>query len=449
MNAYASQVLGNFSANLKFSDIPQDSIERARNCVVDTVAAAVFGSRFPWSHMVADYARRYGSGGPCTIIGLPGTKVHAPLAALANGVFAHAFEQDAVSDPGVGAHAGATLVPAMLAIGEETGASGKDMLTALIAGTEVMFRIGLSTHHSPEKIGFHAPSLTGPYGSAVTVGRLLGLDAQQMAHALGIAGSLSSGLLAFTKSQSGGMVKRLHLGRSSEAGVLAARLAASGYEGPESILEGKFGFLDAYCPEKDRDPPMLTQGLGETWKTMTICLKRYACHTNAHIPVQIVRDLMAQHGFKAEDVDQLVVEGHERITSHHNIVEPGDLMQAQYSVPFCVGLSLYRDPEDPKSFGEDCVGNAEIRAMCRRIELRPRAQDSVRRVTITVTLKDKRRLQGESAVFKGMPADPLGGEDLRHKFMLLTADLGEVRASRLYQHLSSLDLQPRLVMFPD
>ncbi len=442
MPTHAAQVLGKFASELKFSDIPANVIERGKDCIADTVAAAVFGAQFPWSRMVTEYARLYGSGGPCTIIASSGVRVHAPYAALANGVFSHAFEQDAVREPGVGTHAGATLMPALLAICEENNLDGKAAVTAFIAGVEVMFRIGLASHHSPEKVGFHAPGLTGPYGAAVAVGHLLKLDPERMAHAIGIAGSLSSGLLAFTKSESGGMVKRLHLGRSAESGVLAARLAASGYTGPETILEGKFGFLDAYCLEKDRDPKLLTEGLGSRWETLTLCLKRYACHINAHTPVQATRMMMAQHGFKGADVEKLVLEGHERLASHHNILEPGDIMQAQYSVPFCVALALYRDPENPKSFDASAIEDVAIRAMCRKVELRSRPQDSVRKVTLTVTLKDQREVKGECAVYKGMPADPLSRAELRHKFMLLTADLDKAAATRMFEQLVTLESQP-------
>ncbi|MEK7877936.1 MAG: MmgE/PrpD family protein [Pseudomonadota bacterium] len=98
----ASQVLGKFAAELRFDDIPAAVVERAKDCIIDTVAAATFGAQFPWSRMVVDYARRYGSGGPCSIIGSPDLHVHAPYAALANGVLAHAYEQDSVRDPGVG-----------------------------------------------------------------------------------------------------------------------------------------------------------------------------------------------------------------------------------------------------------------------------------------------------------------------------------------------------------
>ena len=442
MTTHAAQVLGKYASELKFSDIPAHVVERAKDCIADTVAAAAFGSRFPWSRMVAEYARMYGSGGPCALIGLPGAKVHAPYAALANGVFSHAFEQDAVRDPGVGCHAGATLMPTLLALAEETKASGKDVVTAFVAACEMMIRIGLASHHSPEKVGFHAPGLTGPYGSAVAAGYLLKLDPERMANAIGIAGSLSSGLLAFSKSKTGGMIKRLHLGRSAESGVLAAKLAASGYTGPETILEGKFGFLDAYCLKEDCEPALLTKDLGKHWETMSLCLKRYACHINAHTSVQTARDLAVKHGFKSDEIAKVVLEGHERLASHHNILEPGDIMQGQYSLPFCVALALTLDPENPKSFDDKALADPGIRALCRKVELRSRDVDSLRKITLTVQLKDNRQFSAECSAYKGMPVNPLTRDELRHKFMLLTADLGESTAAKMFEQLATLEKQP-------
>src|SRR3972149_10089665 len=179
----ASQILGTFAAGLRFEDIPPAVVERAKDCIIDTCAAATFGAHFPWSRMVADYAGRYGSGGPCSIIGSPEAHVHAPYAALANGVLAHAYEQDSVRDPGVGTHPGSTLLPALLAACEGTGADGRGALAAFVAGCEGMFRIAHATHHSPEKLGFHSPGLTGTYGAAVAAGRGVGLDARRVANA--------------------------------------------------------------------------------------------------------------------------------------------------------------------------------------------------------------------------------------------------------------------------
>ena len=152
-----------------------------------------------------------------------------------------------------------------------------------------------------------------------------------MTNALGIAGSLCGGLLEFARGD-GGMVKRLHLGRASEAGVLAASLAADGFAGPRTVLEGEFGFLKVFCTKWDEAE--LTRGLGEEFVVSTTVLKRYPCHATAHAAVKAVRDLQAEHGFTGAEVEAITVTGTQRMIERHNILEPADLMLAQYSIPF-------------------------------------------------------------------------------------------------------------------
>ena len=435
----AAQQLARFAAELQYDDIPAAALQRARDCILDTVAAAIFGSTLPWSRIVTGYARRYGSGGEASILGAGGARVAAPMAALANGAQAHAFELDSLRQPSGGVHPGATLTPPGLAIAEETGASGKSLLAAFVAGCEVMFRIGDASRHSSEKLGFHAPGLTGPYGGAVVAGRLLGLNPAQMANALGIAGSLSSGLLAFTKSSGGGMVKRLHLGRASEAGVLAARLAGDGYEGPETVLEGRFGFLEAFC--RDAEPGRLTRRLGEDWETQKIALKRYSCHITAHTPVQSIRELMSEHRFGGDDVEEISVAGSEKLASHHAIHEPNDIMQGQYSVAWCTALALYRDPEDPRVFSEQNLNDPAIRALTRKVKVEAAEPqfDSGWASRISVGLKNGNRYSREAHDFKGAPSNPLSREELGRKFLKLTAGLGAAESQRLLDRLEQLE----------
>src|SRR5690349_14612841 len=298
--------LAEYAAGLRYDDLPAEVIGYARDCIIDTVAACICGSALPWSRIVIDYAERTGPRGTSRILGR-GSAVQAPAAALANGALAHAFELDSLTRPGAGAHPGATVLPPALAVAQQIGGvSGKALIAAFVAGNEVMIRIGRATGHTNEARGFHAPGTTGPFGAAVACAHLLGLDAAMMTNAIGIAGSLAGGLLEFATGD-GGMVKRLHLGRASEAGVLAASLAASGFSGPRTVIEGKFGFLRVFCTEFDESH--LTSGLGSDYATLSTVLKRYPCHATAHAPVRAVRDLQAEHRFSGNDVETITVTG--------------------------------------------------------------------------------------------------------------------------------------------
>ncbi len=436
--ATAAHTLAEFATALQFERVPANVIERAKDCVIDTVAACTYGATLPWSKIVIDYAERYGKGGASAVLGTR-LKVHAPLAALANGALAHAFEMDGLVQPSAGVHPGASLTAPGLAIAQETGASGKDFITACVAGGEVMHRIGDASKQSTERIGFHAPGVTGAFGGAVVAGRLLKLTTAQMTNALGIAGSLASGLLEFSKG-GGGMVKRLHLGRAAESGVLAATLAKGGFSGPATVLDGKFGYLNVFC--KDGDAKRMTADLGERWNLLKLTLKRYACHVTAHVPVTAVLKLRAEHGISGDDVAAITVAGSEKMLSHHNIPEPQDMAMAQYSTPFCVALAFYRDPRDPNVFSEASRNDAKIRALCRNVKVELRRETDASNPLasrVSVKLKDGRELIQEQQHFPGMPQQPLTREQLREKFSAVLAAASAPGAEQLFDRLAAIE----------
>jgi 2-methylcitrate dehydratase PrpD len=427
--------LAQYAAGLRYQDLPEAIVRRAKDCIIDTVAACICGAPLPWSRIVVDYARRTGPGGNCRILGSGAPAVQAPAAALANGALAHAFELDSLTRPGAGAHPGATVLPPALAIAQQEGLGGKALIAAFVAGNEVMIRIGRATHHTNEARGFHAPGTTGPFGAAVAAGHLLGLDAAAMAKALGIAGSLAGGLLEFARGD-GGMVKRLHLGRASEAGVLAASLAAAGFAGPRTIIEGAFGFLRVFCTGWDEAE--LTRGLGSEFAVATAVLKRYPCHATAHAAVKAVRALQAEHDFAGGEVDRVTVTGTARMRERHDIREPADSMLAQYSVPFAVALALSREARDPESWDETALADPAIRALTRRVELVPEAAGAPGS-TVKVTLADGRRFERHEA--DGMLED---GE-LADKFRrLVRCALGEAGSAALYARLQRLEDEANL-----
>jgi 2-methylcitrate dehydratase PrpD len=428
--------LARYAAALRYDDLPAEVVRCAKDCIIDTVAAAVCGSALPWSRIVIDYAERSGPGGASRVLGC-GSAVQAPAAALANGALAHAFELDALTRPGAGAHPGATVLPPALAVAQQAGAGGRELIAAFVAGNEVMIRIGRATGHTNEARGFHAPGTTGPFGGAVACAHLLGLDAAQMTNALGIAGSLAGGLLEFARGD-GGMVKRLHLGRASEAGVMAASLAAAGFAGPKTVLEGEFGFLRVFCNEFDLAE--LTRNLGDEFVTLSTVLKRYPVHATAHAAVRAARDLQSEYRFAGGDVDSVSVTATRRMIERHNILEPADLMLAQYSIPFCVALALFREARDPESYDEGALADARIRALTRRVRLV--AEDGGGHnagSTVTIALRDGRQLERHE------DSGLLEAGELADKFLRLTrGPLGADRAEALYGRLQSLEGEARL-----
>jgi len=434
----ASTTLSEFALALQYDQIPPAVLERARACMIDTVAAITFGAELPWSKIIIAHAQRNSAPGKGAVIGT-GLKVRAPFAALCNGAMAHAFELDSLCQPSVGVHPGASLTAPVLAVAHGNGNTGREVLEAFVAGFEVMYRIGDAARHTSEKLGFHAPGLTGVFGGAIAAGKLMKLDAERMTNALGIGGSLCSGLLEFSKS-GGGMVKRLHLGRAAESGVLAAILARDGFTGPHTVLDGKFGFLNVYA--RDTDPPRLLQRLGEEWHTLKTMHKRYACHITAHVPVTAALQLKAEHNIAGKDVASVTVAGSEKMMSHHNITEPQDLMMAQYSTPFCVALALHGDPVDPRAFSEAALNDAGIRAVCRNTTLTVFPEKEARNAfstRLTVKLKNGREFTQELHEFEGMPGKPLSAEGLATKFRMLTAGNAHLPAEQVLSRLLAIE----------
>jgi 2-methylcitrate dehydratase PrpD len=434
--------LAEFAVGLTYDKIPPEVIERAKDCVIDTVAACTLGAQMPWSKMVIQYAERNSAEGECSVLGT-NVKVRAPFACLSNGATAHGFELDALCEPSVGIHPSAALAVPGLAVSQGRKKSGKEMLAAVVAGYEVLYRIGDAANHSIEKVGFHSPGVVGVYGTAVVVGRLFGIDAVQMAHAFGIAGSMSSGLMEFSKT--GGMVKRLHLGRAAEGGFMSAALARDGYTGPEGVLEGKYGLLNTFC--RDADPARLTRDLGSVWHVKKTKIKRYACHSTAQVPVTLALELKEKHGVAGEDVDYVTIAAGKKTLDQHVINEPVDIGMMQYSVPFSTVLALFVDPTDPRVFSDATLNDPRIRSLAAKTRTEALASSqgyAAPACRVTLHLKNGKTLSAEGHDFKGTPTMPLTRDELRDKFLKLTVARDRTKADRLFSQLAEAEKLPSM-----
>ncbi len=283
--------------------------------------------------------------------------------------------------------------------------AARELIAAIVAGVEVMFRIGAATLHSPEQIGFHAPGMTGPFGVGGCL-RLAHATSQRARPPMrsAIAGSLAGGLLAFAKAGSGGMVKRLHLGRAAESGVLAARLAQRGYEGPRNVIEGAYGVLEAFCEEND--PTLLTQGLGQTYRDRARLLQALSLPRHrACAGAAAARSHRRQHGFGGDDIRAIAIEASDKVVSHHNERDPADIMLAQYSVPFCVAIAAYHDPLDPAVFCDEVVRDPHVRALAKRISVSPARRSKAGARGLTSRSRTAARFERQARHLARLPGD--------------------------------------------
>jgi 2-methylcitrate dehydratase PrpD len=261
-------------------------------------------------------------------------------------------------------------------------------------------------------------------------------------NAVGIAGSLASGLRQFSVSKSGAMVKRLHFGRAAEGGVLAASLAAEGFDGPHDILEGRAGFLRVFCDHYHIDE--LTRGLdGSTFHMREIHMKRFATHGSCQLPLQALLAIRSKSAFEANDIDYINLIAPRESLENHDNTSPVDLMQAQYSVPFCVAVACVRDPRDPRSFDESALRDPAVRAMVPRIRLERSEAADKRSCEMTVRLRSG--VEHRCALPKaGAPWRPANREETYDKYTVLMRDCPQSKADELFERVHALESERNL-----
>ena len=302
LQANATRDLAVFAAALVYEQIPAEVVTRAKLCLLDGLGVCLHGATLPWTRIVQDMLIAEGGNGKVSIWGR-GERTSWSQSVLANSTAGHAFEMDDIHKESI-LHPNSITVPIALGFAEmQDGLSGRDVLTGMIAGYEVGTRVGNAATTQLFLNGFHPQGTNGTFAAGAAAGRMAGLDAGQMQHALGIAGSFASGLMA---AQEGAMVKRLHAGHASQSGVQAALLSGRGFTGISDILEAPYGgFLSTLS--RQPDITRLTAGLGTVWETLQVGFKMYPSVTSIHAALDALQKLMRTHSLRAEDIAALDV----------------------------------------------------------------------------------------------------------------------------------------------
>lgn len=358
----ATRTLAEYVASTHDSDLPVGLAERFGLYLTDALAAAVVGQHLPWTRIARDLAGRRGGAAEATALGV-GTPLPAGSAAWVNGMAIGASELDHGAHQ---AHPASTVLPAVLAAAEITGASGRQALTAAVLGYEVACRVGAAgTRAIEDDRGFHNPGTNGPFGAAAGVARLLGLDADGVASAFGVAGSACGGLAEYLRD--GSMTKRLHLAAAARGGLEAAELAAAGFTGPATVLEGADGFLHAFSPNPR--PELLTERLGEHYLCEGLTIKAFPAHGTVQSLVGALSALRQEEPASAapDGVHLKLAPGDRLRQARFHVREPQTLVEAQYSLPFVAAVALVRDLRDANNFGEDVLADPDVRRLARSV----------------------------------------------------------------------------------
>ena len=360
--------IADFVAGLRFERIPAEVCQRIKLLMLDALGCAIFGAGLPWSRILRETLGAVDTSKGAAVWGT-GDRLSAPHAALVNGTLVQSFELDDVHRQGV-LHVGAVTLPPLLAIAEaRSGMSGRDLLTAAVAGYEVGPRVGMCM--GPEHIsqGWHSGATVGVFSAAAGAASALGLTPEQTVHALGIAGTQAAGLMA---AQYGAMVKRMHAGRAAQSGLYGALLAERGFTGIADVFESEYGgFCTTFSRSSDRfDRTQLTRSLGTGFETMRISLKFYSCVGSNHTTLDAIRKMRERHPFGPTDIDGITVRGSQATVDHVGWkYRPAGLTSAQLNLPFCVATLLLEGDVFVDQFSEAVVTDPRRMGLAEKVKV--------------------------------------------------------------------------------
>ena len=422
----ATETLAAFVSALTYENLPAAVIDKTKTCILDTLGCCMFGSTLPSVRKLAAMVMAENCAQQSAVFGFAAL-TSASHAALVNGAAAHAFQLDEIHIEAT-LHPGSLAVPAVFALAQANGGvTGRALITAIVAGYEVGIRIGLAAKGAMFARGFHNQGTTGVFVAAAAASRLLGLDAAQTRHALGIAGSQGAGLMAV---QEGAMTKSFHSGRAAQSGVYAAQLARLGYTGIPDVLEAAYGgFLSSLAGEYSRET--LTAELGARWETLRVGFKPAPASNGSITAMAALDEIMRKHKLTAADIES-VTAGVSTNTLHHcgwdyDPAKIQGVLAAQMNLRYGMAVMALERRATVQQFAEDKLCDPAILDFIRRIrvELEPAfdAAGGKHRVACSAKVVTRNGAEYEAQVLyrKGSHEDPMTAAELTAKFIDLAS----------------------------
>jgi 2-methylcitrate dehydratase PrpD len=432
-----TRLLAEAARGVSYESLPDDVVLLAKSCLLDWLGVTIAGAGDPLVQILREEAAEQGGRDQATLIGTGG-RVPTGQAALINGAAGHALDFDDVQLT-MNGHPSAPVLPALLALAEQRGATGRDFIAAFIAGFEIECRIGAAVMPGHYQTGWHATATLGSFGAAAACAHLLGLDPDQWGHALGIAGTEAAGL----KSMFGTMCKPFHAGRAAQSGLLAATLAARGFTSNPQVLETPQGFAatqtDTWRPE-----PALA-GLGESYAIRRVLFKYHAACYGTHAGIEALLSLRRAHNLTPEQVRTV----HLRVPPGHlamcNIAAPRTALEGKFSLRFTAALALGHDETGEAAFTDARVHDSALMTLRDRVTVEP--DDSLRAMeaAVRVTLTDGQELRATANMDE--PATDLTQQWQRLSTKALDLSrpvLGDSRAAELLSLVEHLEGTPSM-----
>ena len=418
----AAQTIAGFATSLTLDDVPADVVEHAKLHVLDTLgcglAAHAAGSGVEGRATMSEL----GGEPQATVIGLT-APLPAANAAFANAMLCHGLDFDDTHSDSV-SHVSTVITPAALAAGELYGSSGSDVLAAILVGNEVVCRVGMAASGRFHARGFHPTAICGIFGAVAAVSRLAGLDAETTTRALGIAGSMASGLFAYLAD--GTPTKPIHPAWAAHGAHLATRLAYHGAVGPHSVLEGKFGLYHAFLGAAEGEIDIAGQlaDLGERWETSRIAYKPFpVCHF-MHGSLGAASEALRGRLLSADEIADIVVTVPEAGVSL--VLEPADMKAAprseyegKFSLPYAAASMLVRGHVNVGDFTDDAISDTEVISVAGKVRYETGDYPTYPRAFpggIRITLTSGEMFESDFAHQKGGPENPLSAAEIQAKF---------------------------------
>jgi len=433
----ATRDIAEFAVKTHFEDLPGEVVHETKRDIINVLAVSIYSARDLSLQYLLDMFNEEGSRPRATVWGA-NARTGLGNAALANGYTAHLEDYDDTHFPTV-AHPTAPTLPAALAIGEDRGASGRELIAAVALGVETVCRTSLSVHPWHYDLGWHITGTMGVFGGAIAAAKVLGLDVDGTVGALGAAGTQAAGV----REAFGTMTKPMHAGRAAQAGVVSALLAQKGFTAATTILEGRRGVMEVMSNKHDLS--RLTDGLGERWEIFNNGLKPYSCGVVSHPAIDAAIALHWNPAFDPGAVESIEADVHHLVPELMGRMEPDVGLAGKFSCAHCISVGLVDGAAYPAQFADAKVLDPLLTDLRRKVKFNVIDGMGEDQVELRLTMKDGSVLTHRVEHATGSPENPLSDERLEEKFMTLAPEtLGEAGAKELLARLWHLEDEPNV-----
>ncbi len=426
----ATDTLTTFCHSISYDQLPSDVVNTAKKLILDCTGVILRSMPSNASQSILQTALALGTNGKAAVLG-SSHSLPSQYAALVNGTAAHGIELDDVTSES-SLHPGVVVIPTAIAIAEELNSPTSDVIAAIVAGYEMMMRLGEAIMNPAGNYdsGFHPTGICGVFGATITAGKLLNLNLQQQLHAIGIAGSMASGSMEYLTD--GAWTKKMHAGWSAHNGIIAAKMAQNDFVGPTTTLDGRFGFLNSYSSVQD--PSKLIDNYKQPYKLMETNLKFHACCRYIHAQIDATQELRNNDEFELDHIKSIeatVLTGGAALVAIpiEQKRNPQNIVDAQFSLPFGIACSLVHGKAGYHEFTEKVIDDGQIKSLMQKVRIVADSKIDSEfpkqwGARVIINLHNGKKLQTQIAHPRGgWPGEAATWDDVTTKFIDLTTGL--------------------------